>query len=335
MMNFLLTLFIFISVLFLYIYINNQFKKSEDLEIYEMDYQDNKNLQEVCEVRQPVLFSMYTLMPHIFEHFSYENVSSHKSFDIKLKDLNDYYHGSDKTVDPVIISLDSGLKLMENDKGKHFISENNEEFLDESGILKHLSFMDDFLKPTFNITSQYDVILGSPNSSTPFKYHTNYRKFLCVTSGKVKIKMTPWKSTKYMHEIKDFDNYDFYSPIHPTDIQSQYAKDYQKTKFLEFDVYRGHTLFIPPYWWYSIQFSDVTRDVVCSITYSTVMNVISNAPNLFIYWLQQQNINQKVSKTTDIRPLPSTPEKETVSTEEPVLPKEETIPTDEDNEKNI
>ena len=35
-----------------------QFKKSEDLEIYEMDYSTNANLQDVCDVRQPVLFNV-------------------------------------------------------------------------------------------------------------------------------------------------------------------------------------------------------------------------------------------------------------------------------------
>jgi hypothetical protein len=109
--------------------------------------------------------------------------------------------------------------------------------------------------------------------------------------------MTPWKSTKYMHAIKDYDNYEFYSPLNPNEIQPQYSRDLQKIKFLEFDVFQGYTLFIPPYWWYSIHFSDSTKDVACSITYTTIMNAISNIPDLFINWLQQQNITQKVSKT--------------------------------------
>jgi hypothetical protein len=296
-MNILLTIFIFVLVLFLYIYVNNQFKKSQDLDIYEMDYYDNKNLQEVCEVRQPVLFNIYEYVPNVIETFSYETVSNYKSFDIKIKDTNEYHNGSETTVDPVVISLDSGLKLIENDKQKHFLTENNDEFLEESGLAKHLALLDDFLKPTFNIISNYDIITGSSESATPFKYHNNYRRFLCVTSGKIRVKMTPWKNSKYMHPIKDYDSYEFYSPINPIECQSHYLRDFQKTKFLEFDVFPGYVLFIPPYWWYSVQFSDSNKDLICSITYSTLMNTISNAPDLFLHWLQQQNIQQKVSKT--------------------------------------
>jgi hypothetical protein len=111
--------------------------------------------------------------------------------------------------------------------------------------------------------------------------------------------MTPWKSSKYLHPMKDYDSYEFYSPVNPQAVQQQYSRDFQKTKFIEFDVFPGYVLFVPPYWWYSINFSDGSKDVICSITYSTIMNIVSNSPDLFLHWLQQQNINQKVSKTKE------------------------------------
>jgi hypothetical protein len=295
-MNILLTIFIFILVLFLYIYINNQFKKSEDLEIYEMDYYNNKNLQDVCEVRQPVIFNLIDYVPDVIDDFSYDVIESQISFDIKVKDTNDYYNISESTVDPVVISIESGLKLIEHDNNKHFLSENNDEFLEESGLGKRLSVLDDFLKPTFTVNSQRDIIIGSSELSTPFKYHTNFRKFFIVTSGKIKVKMTPWKSTKYMHAIKDYDNYEFYSPLNPNEIQSQYSRDFQKIKFLEFDVFQGYTLFIPPYWWYSIQFTSNTS--IYAITYNSLMNVVSYSPQWVLYFIQQQNIFKKEAKTT-------------------------------------
>jgi hypothetical protein len=55
-MNFLFNIIIFLLVLFLYIHITHQLKTSEDLEIYELDYTTNQHLQEVCDIKQPVLF---------------------------------------------------------------------------------------------------------------------------------------------------------------------------------------------------------------------------------------------------------------------------------------
>jgi len=280
----------------------NQFKKSEDLDIYEMDYFDNKNLQEICEVRQPVLFNFYAVNDSIIEAFSFNNVSSLGYFDVKIKDMNDYFK-KEETITPVTMSLESSIKLMNNNKTSHFISESNEEFLEESGLLKDARAIDDYMKPTFNIYSHYDLIVGSKNSSTPLRYHNYYRQFLFVTSGKITVRMSPWKSSKYLHPNKDYDLYEFYSSVHPQFPQKEYKKDYEKVKFLTFEIQKGYVLFIPPYWWYNIEFSDSNENVLLKVTYSSFMNAISNIPDLTLYMLQQQNIQNKVSKLKMDEPI--------------------------------
>ena len=47
-MDSLISLCIFIIILFLYIHIANQYKLGEELEIYETDYDDAKHLESVC-----------------------------------------------------------------------------------------------------------------------------------------------------------------------------------------------------------------------------------------------------------------------------------------------
>ena len=52
------SIFIFVAILFTYIHVQSQWKTSDDLEIYEADYQSAKQLQEVVSVKQPVLFQI-------------------------------------------------------------------------------------------------------------------------------------------------------------------------------------------------------------------------------------------------------------------------------------
>ena len=284
----------------------NQFKKSEDLEIYEMDFSNNSHLQEVCDIRQPVLFQFRQIHPKFFQDFSPNTIVKYGSYDVKIKDAHDYYNKDEHTitehnqVDAVALSMHSTMKLFENDNAAHFFSENNEDFLDESGLLRNIQSMDDFLKPTFNVNTKYDLMFGSRNAVTPLRYHTNYRQFICVTSGKIRIKMTPWKSSKYLHPIKDYENYEFRSPIHPINPLAQYVNNFEKTKFLEFDVLEGYILYIPPYWWYSIQYTSENNTFVCGVSYNTIMNCVSNLPDLGLYWLQQQNITKKITKIPPI-----------------------------------
>ena len=55
-MNFPISFFMFMVVLFLYVHVNHQYKKSQDLEIYELDYKGIENLQETCDIRRPIVF---------------------------------------------------------------------------------------------------------------------------------------------------------------------------------------------------------------------------------------------------------------------------------------
>jgi hypothetical protein len=111
--------------------------------------------------------------------------------------------------------------------------------------------------------------------------------------------MTPWKSTKYLYPIRDFENYEFYSPVHPVNTQSVYEKEFEKVRFLDFEVLPGYVLYIPPFWWYSIQFSDEPTKVA-SFTYCSIVNCIANSPDYFFYFIQQQNTRTRIAKVLEI-----------------------------------
>ena len=58
-MNTLLTLLTICAVVIIYIHIIHQLKTSNDLEIFELDTPTKIKLEEVCNLRQPLLFSYY------------------------------------------------------------------------------------------------------------------------------------------------------------------------------------------------------------------------------------------------------------------------------------
>ena len=298
-MNSFITLIIFLIVLFLYIHIINQFKRSEDLEIYEMDYTNNAHLQEICEIKQPIIFELQSIFPEIFENISLEKIANtYRSHDIKLKDNRDYLN-EESTVDYVTLPLQSSHKLIETDSKSHYFVENNNDLVDETDLYKEYHELDVLLKPQFILQTKYDVLFGSKHAHTPLRYHTNYRQFAIVNSGKIHVKMTPWKSKKYLHVIKDYENYEFRSPMNVWNPQEKYLHEMDKLKFLEFDVNAGNVLYIPPYWWYSIKYSNEPNTMICGVIYNSIVNCIANTPDWVLYFLQQHNIHKKVVKTID------------------------------------
>ena len=297
-MHFFVSFLIFLIILFLYIHIIHQLKTSEDLEIYEMDYSTNSQLQEVCDVKQPVLFEFQSIYPDIYENLSKEEIfSKYGSYDVKIKDCRDYDQSTD-SVDYVVLSLQSSQSLVESDSGSHYFSENNEELVDESGLSSIYKEIDTYLKPSFILQSKYDIMYGSQNTATPLRYHLNYRQFFIVKSGKIHVKMTPMKSKKYLKPIKDYDNYEFRSPINVWNPQPEYLHEMDKLKFLEFDVHAGHVLYIPAYWWYSIKYEKDA--MIYAATYNSVMNCVAHLPQWVLYFLQQHNIYKKIAKTKNL-----------------------------------
>jgi len=271
-------------------------KTSEDLEIYEMDYSTNSQLQEVCEVKQPVLFEFESVYTDIFENLSKEEIfSKYGSYDVKIKDCRDYDQSTD-SVDYVVLSLQSSQSLVESDSGSHYFSENNEELVNESGLSSEYKELDTHLKPSFTLQSKYDIMFGSQNTATPLRYHLNYRQFFIVKSGKIHVKMTPMKSKKYLKPIKDYDNYEFRSPVDIWSPQDRYLRDIENIKFLEFEVMEGFILYVPPFWFYSIRFLNGNSKpaIVESYTYNSIMNVASNIPQWSMYYLQNFNTKTKV-----------------------------------------
>jgi hypothetical protein len=301
-MNFLITFLIFILILFLYIHINDQYKKSEDLEIYEMDYTSNVELQKICNIKQPVIFEFEKIHPKIFSDTI--QFKKHENNDIQLKDVLDYWNPNVLSVDPIILSTSSFRTLIQSDPKSHFFMENNQAFLEESGIACQIGELDEYLKPSFNIHSKYDLLIGSANCVTPIRFHTDYRRFYIVTSGKISVKMASWRSRKYLHPIIDYDNYEFFSKMNvwisetrtsetttktsettgTNETAENQTNDLNKIKFLEFDVHTGYVLYIPPYWWYSIKLHQDAE--VVSVSYQTLVNVMSNISDISQYYLR-------------------------------------------------
>jgi len=301
-----------------------QYKKSEDLEIYEMDYTTNQQLQEICNSKQPVLFEFKSINPDIFTDLDSATFLKYSSYDIKVRDTDDFLNPN-SSADSVPLKYDSFRRLAAADSRAHFITEGNLEYIEESGLYSEYEQLNSYLKPSLTIQTKYDLLQGSEGAYTPLRYHTDERQYYIVSAGKITVKMTPWKSRKYLHPITDFSTYEFRSPVDPWNPSSptnqKWTHDIEKIKYLEFDVLEGFVLYIPPYWWYSIKYSSADTLVLGAI-FNSVPRILANSWDLTQYYLQQDNTTTKVTKTIalDSEPLEKiNTELEKKQEEEPVI----------------
>lgn len=275
-MEFIYALAIFILVLIFYSQIMFQLKKGDDMEIYELDYTNNKELNDSANLKQPFLF----LFSNIDTYFKMTPLSKliaeQGNFDVVLKETSDYHSNSPAKNSRTFLTLGAATTLMQSDAEGKYYSANNANFIMETGLFKQYKQMDTILQTPLCVSSNYDVVIGSHGATTPLSYHTNERRFLYVVGGKLTVKMTPWRSNKYMVVDKDFT-----SPLNVWNPQEQYKSGFLKMKFLDFVVHPGHILYVPPFWFYSVQFEKDNRNIVVhQFDYGSVMNVVANLPNL-------------------------------------------------------
>jgi hypothetical protein len=293
-----LYIIVFVFVLFFYIHIYHHLQKSNELELYNIDYTTKGKLDEICRIRQPVMFEMdIPLIDKTLE----EITDMYGNFDVKLirkeNDIEQLYDLEVIHNTPIEMTLQETIELFRKDISNNGIyrSELNQEFLEDTGLLKQIKRHDAPLRPLFITKCDYDLLLGNKNTTTQLKYHHYYRYYLYVASGSITIKLIPPKYSKYLYSQNNYTQFLFYSPINAWKVQPIFERRFSKVNMLEIKLKKGEILYIPPYWWYSIRYDEIS--CVCKCTYMTGMNMVSIAPQLLICLLQRSNVKHKFIKT--------------------------------------
>ena len=302
-----ISIFIFCIVLFLYLHIHFHLKRSNDLEVYEIEQPSKQRLEEVCDIRQPTTFEFYN--EQVLAQLSYQSIhTNYRAFDINIRDVSKAPRtAADATSEEttkapqkgteneVVIYIPVTFKIahevLKKDTEMKYISEHNADFIDETGLIKIFQLNDEFLRPYMVSRCMYDIMMASAKTTTPLRYEVNYRNYFLVTQGTIRILLIPPKDTRYLYPINDYDILEFRSPVNPWKVQPEYQDDFDKIKTLEVELFQGMVMFIPAYWWYSIQFIG-SETSVCSFKYRTHMNTLSIAPQLSLNLLQNMNIKR-------------------------------------------
>jgi hypothetical protein len=293
-MNYFIAIFIFCVVLFLYLHIYYHLKTSNDLEVYTIERPSKNKLEEICDLRQPVVFEFSN--ERLLESCNLAILDdNYGAFDIKLRDTQQNDENSELYL-PFL--LKEALKVFQDDKNAKYITENNGDFLEETAAIKNFRYNDSFLRPPMISKCTYDFWSGSIGAQTPLRYNLEYRTFIYLTSGKAKLKLIPPHSSRYLNVEKDYDNFEFRSVINPWNVQQHYKADFDKVKVLDIEVAPGYIIFIPAYWWYSIEYEELSS--ICVFKYRTYMSTLSTLPQILMSYLQKQNIKREIAKKLDI-----------------------------------
>lgn len=271
-MNILITLLTCCVVVFLYLHVVYQLKTCDDLELYEIDVPTKCKLEDICDVRQPILFA-----------YDFQiDMTDYGAFDVNI---------TDNTPTKVILPLEKANELFK--KSTTYFSEQNSEFLRDTTLVKKYASSDAMLRPYMVSGIKYDLIFGSAGTHTTLCYSNHYRNYFAVTNGDAVVKLTPPKNTNYLYSRVDYERQEYLSEVNPWNPDPKHTT-VNKVKFLEVNVKQGQVLHVPPYWWYSIKFGSNAQIAV--FQYRTYMNFVSVLPDICRGILQRNNVTIKNMK---------------------------------------
>ena len=283
-MRALVTLLTVCMVIFAYLHVVFQLKRNNDLEVLELGAPDKVQLEEVCDTRQPTVF--HGVHGDVMDRCNIEAIKTeYAAFDVKIKD-NDPNENM-----PLPLNLKEALELFKKDTDSKYLTQNNQDFLEDTSLSKVYASSDELLRPYMVSNIEYDMIMGSDDATTRLAYEVNYRNYFLVTEGSVSLKLSPPKNAKYFHSVKDYELQEYYSNINPWNPDKADISNFSKAKFLDVTLQKGQIIYIPAYWWYSIKLGKGAS--VAVFKYRTYMNMIAILPDILIGVLQRQNTKTK------------------------------------------
>ena len=125
--------------------------------MYEVDQPSKDKLEEICDLRQPVLFDFDCEKIIQTSNSSYI-ANNYHAFEIKIRNIRD----NDSNIELYMpLPMHSAVKLFDEDKTASYFSENNADFLEETGIFTRISTeFPDALKSTH--CSEHLIFKSSP-----------------------------------------------------------------------------------------------------------------------------------------------------------------------------
>ena len=283
MFRMLATVFIFLVILTLYLHIAYHLKTSNEMNVYETVFHTKEQLDNICKLRQPIIFN-YNEFPSFERERLIEKYGSQKIL-MKSVDTGEY----------IPFQLTEAVQLVDKDTTGSYYIEKNSDFI-ESNLKMLIEKYEKDIRPLFTGKCIYDILIGSNGSSSPLKYEINYRNYFLVTEGSISIRFAPPKSEDYLNAQVDYETLDITSPI-----QVWKETAVENVEFIDIVASKGQMIHIPPYWWYSIQFTN--KASVLSFKYRTYINTLTLLPQIFMQILQLKNIKQIIGTSLSSSPI--------------------------------
>jgi hypothetical protein len=283
-----------------YLHCIEQYKMGDELMVYETDYESRDQLLKACALKQPLVFSMPpSRRPPVTPLEQWEGL-------MRIVDTNKKYKNDAAAPAHVrFVSARHAATVLAAppqvpaDETTPLLSEGNDAWILENiPLLYDMRSLDALWRPSWTVQTNYDVLAAAAGATTRFRWHFDSSRFFYVSTGCLRIKMTPFShAAAFANPQYNYSAFEFSSSL---DVWSPTDKLAERMKFVDFEVPAGSAFYIPPYWWYSFQIGgdgdgeaasaekkqEITQ--VYAFTYRTCVNILAHGHHWARWFIKNQ-----------------------------------------------
>jgi hypothetical protein len=272
----------------------------DEIMVYETDYESRDQLLKACALKQPLVFSMPpSWRPPVTPLEQWEGLM--RIVDTNKKDKTDAANVRFVSARHAATVLATASSAPPKPKPKPPLSEGNSAWILENiPLLYDMRSLDALWRPSWTVQTNYDVLAAAAGATTRFRWHFDSSRFFYVSTGCLRIKMTPFShAAAFANPQYNYSDFEFSSSL---DVWSPTDKLAERMKFVDFEVPAGSAFYIPPYWWYSFQFigagaaddgdkrATKTQVItqVYAFTYRTCINILAHGHHWARWFIKNQ-----------------------------------------------
>jgi hypothetical protein len=284
-MNYIIHLCVFIIVLISYLHVQSHFRTAPGSDVFELDGVIEARIDDVLDLKQPVVFRARTDAAFEEELNIHALLRARPDVDVSVVD-------SAKGT-RVAASLDSFVKLQQTATDTHYYSDGNDIVI--QGLSKEararIAAHHVLLAPPLAYSTRYDLMFGTAGGMSALRRHVAHRSYFTVTNGTVEAKLS---------HPDQLTNTEFTcSPDAVPDSMTSAAISGQTIpKAKDVTLYKGQTLYVPPYWGVTFQFTKDTFVLVAK--YSTYMTEAASCTHAARFWFHKMTARPAVVPDTHV-----------------------------------
>jgi hypothetical protein len=278
-MNYIIHLCVFIVVLISYLHIQSHFRSASGSDVFELDGVIEARIDDVLDLKQPVVFRSRTDAALEEDLNLYALLQTHPDADVSVADA---VKGT-----RVTSSLDSFAKLQQSATDVHYYSDGNDGVVQGLSveIRARIAAYHVLLVPSLTCATRYDLMFGTDGCVSSLRRHVAHRSYFTVMNGTVDAKLA---HPDQLSEVEFACTPDAV----PDSMTSASTLVQNTPNAKNVTLYKGQTLFVPPYWGVTFQF---TKDaLVLAAKYSTYMTELATCVHTGRFWYHKMTARPAV-----------------------------------------